>query len=204
VGRPRADAFSDLTLRPAREADGPAIGAIKVETWRRAYAGLLSPALLSGLDVAQESAEWSAYARRPPEGQRLIVACCGDEVIGYGRSEPCPDVDAPGAGELGGLYVRPADQGRGAGRAMLTWLVDDLLARGLWIPSSSGTSPATTRQLRSTQPRASCRTAPAGRCRGSTSTRCASGSRPVARPRNSSTEIGERQCAYAILSGCDR
>jgi ribosomal protein S18 acetylase RimI-like enzyme len=27
--------------------------------------------------------------------------------------------------------VRPADQGRGAGRAMLAWLVDDLLARGL-------------------------------------------------------------------------
>ena len=131
MDRPRADAFSDLTLRPAREADGPAIGAIKVETWRRAYSGLLSPALLAGLDVAQESAEWGAYARQTPEGHRLIVACSGDEVIGYGRSEPCPDDDARGAGEVGGLYVRPADQGRGAGRAMLTWLVDDLLARGL-------------------------------------------------------------------------
>ncbi len=131
MGRPRADALSDLTLHPAREADGPAIGAIKVETWRRAYSGLLSPALLDGLDVAQESAEWAAYARQPPQGHRLIVACRGDEVIGYGRSEPCPDDDARGAGEVGGLYVRAADQGRGAGRAMLTWLVDDLLARGL-------------------------------------------------------------------------
>jgi ribosomal protein S18 acetylase RimI-like enzyme len=120
--------FSDLTLCAAREADGPAIGAIKVETWRRAYADLLSPALLAGLDMAQESAEWGAYARQPPEGHRLIVACRGDEVIGYGRSEPRPDDDARGAGEVGGLYVRPADQGRGAGRAMLTWLVDDLLA----------------------------------------------------------------------------
>jgi len=81
--------------------------------------------------VAQESAEWGAYARRPPQGHSLIVACRGDEVIGYGRSVPCPDDDARGAGEVAGLYVRPADQGRGAGRAMLTWLVDDLLARGL-------------------------------------------------------------------------
>ena len=74
---------------------------------------------------------WGAYAREPPQGHRLIVACRGDEVIGYGRSEPCPDDDARGAGEVGGLYVRPADQGRGVGRAMLTWLVDDLLERGL-------------------------------------------------------------------------
>ena len=81
--------------------------------------------------MAQESAEWGAYARQPPEGHRLIVACDGDEVIGYGRSEPCPDADARGAGEVAGLYVRPANQGRGAGRGMLTWLVDDLLARGL-------------------------------------------------------------------------
>jgi predicted GNAT family acetyltransferase len=35
------------------------------------------------------------------------------------------------AARVGGLYVRPADQGRGVGRAMLAWLVDDLLARGL-------------------------------------------------------------------------
>ena len=81
--------------------------------------------------MAQESAEWGAYARQPPEGHRLIVACRGEEVIGYGRSEPCPDDDARGAGEVGGLYVRPTDQGLGVGRAMLAWLVDDLLARGL-------------------------------------------------------------------------
>ena len=81
--------------------------------------------------MAQEAAEWSAYARQPPQRHRLIVACSGDKVIGYGRSEPCPDNDARGAGEVAGLYVRPADQGRGAGRAMLMWLVDDLLARGL-------------------------------------------------------------------------
>ena len=81
--------------------------------------------------MAQESAEWGAYARQPPQCHRLIVACSGDKVIGYGRSEPCPDNDARGAGEVAGLYVRPADQCRGAGRAMLMWLVDDLLARGL-------------------------------------------------------------------------
>jgi len=81
--------------------------------------------------VHQESAEWAAYARQPPEGHRLVVACIGDDLIGYGRSEPCSDDDRGGAGEVAGLYVRPVDQGRGAGHARLTWLVDDLLARRL-------------------------------------------------------------------------
>ncbi len=123
--------MQDVTLRPAAEADGEAIGRIKVQTWRRAYAGLLPAAALAGLDEATEAAEWGAYARDTPPGHRLIVATRADRVIGYGRSEPCPEPDARGAGEVAGLYVQPADQGRGAGRAMLAWLTDDLVARGL-------------------------------------------------------------------------
>lgn len=118
-------------IRPARPADGPAIGSIKVETWRHAYAGLLPAAVLDGLDADRDAADWGAYAARLPSDHRLIVACREQRVVGYGRSEPCPDADVAGAGEVAGLYVHPSEQGTGAGRAMLTWLIDDLLARGL-------------------------------------------------------------------------
>lgn len=121
---------ADVTLRAATHADGPAIGAIKVEAWRRGYAGILPAAALDGLDVATESADWGGYARATPHGHRLIVATRDGEVVGYGRSEPCPDADVPGAGEVAGLYVHPAAQGSGVGRAMLTWLTGDLLERG--------------------------------------------------------------------------
>ena len=50
-------------------------------------------------------------------------------VVGYGRSEPCPDLDVLGAGEVAGLYVHPAAQERGVGSALLAWLLDDLAAR---------------------------------------------------------------------------
>jgi hypothetical protein len=80
-----------LSLRPAREADGPAIGAIKVASWRRAYAGILPAEALDGLDVARESADRGAYAGARPADDRLIVACMDDMVVGYGRSEPSPD-----------------------------------------------------------------------------------------------------------------
>jgi GNAT superfamily N-acetyltransferase len=121
---------TDITLRAARESDGPAIGAIKVEAWRRAYGAILPAAVLDGLDVSGESAEWGAYAQARPPDDRLIVACRDGAVIGYGRSEPCPDPDVPGAGEVAGLYVRPAAQGQGVGTAMLGWLAGDLAARG--------------------------------------------------------------------------
>ena len=119
-----------LSLRPARASDGPAIGAIKVAAWRRAYAGILPAEALDGLDVARESADWGAYAGNPPADDRLIVACLGSTVVGYGRSEPSPDVDVQGGGEVAGLYVHPDAQVHGIGTAMLNRLVDDLTARG--------------------------------------------------------------------------
>ena len=121
---------TDITLRAARGSDGPAIGAIKVEAWRHAYAAILPASVLGGLDVAEESAEWAAYAGETPPDDRLIVACRDDAVVGYGRSEPCPDDDLPGGGEVAGLYVHPAMQGQGVGSAMLAWLADDLAERG--------------------------------------------------------------------------
>jgi GNAT superfamily N-acetyltransferase len=122
-------ADGEVTLRAATAADGPAIGAIKMDTWRHAYAGVLPAPVLDGLDAAQESADWGAYAHDTPAEHRLIVAVRGREVIGYGRSEPCPDADLAGAGEVAGLYVQPSAQSTGAGRVMLAWLVDDLAAR---------------------------------------------------------------------------
>jgi ribosomal protein S18 acetylase RimI-like enzyme len=119
-------------IRPATADDGPAIGRIKVATWHAAYRGLLPAALLDALDPVAEGDEWGAYAAAPPEGHRLVVACAPDgAVVGYGRSEPSPDADVPGAGEVAGLYVAPAAQRTGVGRTLLAWLVDDLGARGL-------------------------------------------------------------------------
>ena len=63
---------TEVMLRAAHQSDGPAIGAIKVETWRRAYASILPAAALDGLDAAGESAEWGAYAGDTPPDDRLI------------------------------------------------------------------------------------------------------------------------------------
>jgi GNAT superfamily N-acetyltransferase len=119
-----------LHVRDATAADGAAIGRIKVATWEAAYRGLLPDAALDALDADREGAEWGAYAAAPPPGERLRVAELDGVVVGYARSEPSPDRDVPGAGEVAGLYVDVPWWGRGIGRALLVDAVDGLRAAG--------------------------------------------------------------------------
>ncbi|HET9141250.1 GNAT family N-acetyltransferase [Actinophytocola sp.] len=57
---------------------------------------------------------------------RLLVARLGDDPVGVGTLKPIDDTTA----EIKRMYVRPAAQGRGIGRAILTRLVRDAGAEG--------------------------------------------------------------------------
>jgi ribosomal protein S18 acetylase RimI-like enzyme len=60
-----------------------------------------------------------------PRG-RLLVARLGDEPVGVGTLKPVDDQTA----EIKRMYVRPAAQGRGVGRALLARLLRDARAEG--------------------------------------------------------------------------
>jgi GNAT superfamily N-acetyltransferase len=60
-----------------------------------------------------------------PRG-RLLVARLGDDPVGVGALKPVDDTTA----EIKRMYVRPAAQGRGVGRAILARLVQDARAEG--------------------------------------------------------------------------
>jgi ribosomal protein S18 acetylase RimI-like enzyme len=60
-----------------------------------------------------------------PRG-RLLVARLGDDPVGVGALKPVDDTTA----EIKRMYVRPAAQGRGVGRAMLARLVEDARSEG--------------------------------------------------------------------------
>lgn len=57
---------------------------------------------------------------------RLLVARLGDEPVGVGALKPIDDTTA----EIKRMYVRPAAQGLGVGRALLARLVQDARAEG--------------------------------------------------------------------------
>jgi ribosomal protein S18 acetylase RimI-like enzyme len=101
-------------VRPATSADVPAIGRVARETWRITYAQSIAPhnqqrvlersytdaALVAALQMAQS---W------------FFVAVSGEEVLGFAQFLRRGD----GHGELVRIYVLPAHQRRGIGRALL-------------------------------------------------------------------------------------
>ncbi|MEW1657397.1 GNAT family N-acetyltransferase [Streptomyces sp. NPDC093707] len=131
------------------EADVDAVAAVRVRGWQAAYRGLMPPAYLDAMSVAEDAGrrrEW--FARRRPEVWELVAERDG-EVVGWLTAGPSRDADlAPGEGELAkarppaaelmALYVAPSLIGTGIGRALLEAGTDRARARGfgalyLWV-----------------------------------------------------------------------
>jgi GNAT superfamily N-acetyltransferase len=118
-------------VRPATTADAEAIAEIHVAAWQVAYRHAFPAEKLDALTPEERVERW----RRNLEEQTVFVADDGTTVIGWasaGRSREAED-----EGELYGLYVAPEAWGRGAGRALIG-RVEEELAREhaeaiLWV-----------------------------------------------------------------------
>lgn len=124
-------------IRPAVEADVPAIARVDVETWRATYAGMLPDHLLLGLSERQRATAWSRFIAHRP-GDSLIAVEPGQGVVGFGSCGLQRNPDLPYAGEIFTLYVTPDFQGRNIGRQLLLSLFARLVRVGrnstvIWV-----------------------------------------------------------------------
>lgn len=104
-------------IRVATPADAPGIARVHVDTWRAAYAGLVPAPVLDALSVPVNAARWEGLLADP--ATRTWVAVAGD-VVAFAAAGPPRDADlAPPLGEVYAVYVAPAAQGGGLGRALL-------------------------------------------------------------------------------------
>jgi GNAT superfamily N-acetyltransferase len=110
-----------ITVRTSRVTDARAIATVRVRTWRAAYADLLAPDLLAGLDIDRESivraARWNEFHADPRRHE--LVAERDGEVVGWASGGPGREDDLPGAGELYAIYALPHAWSTGVGRALL-------------------------------------------------------------------------------------
>jgi ribosomal protein S18 acetylase RimI-like enzyme len=123
-------------VRAARPADADAIGRVHSESWRLTYAGLVSPRYLATLDVEVLAAKWRHRLGAPRDGGSLVVAEEAGEVVGFALFGPAGESDLEDgfAGEIQMLYVLPAGQRHGHGRALVQHAVRELSARRLfWL-----------------------------------------------------------------------
>jgi len=124
-----------IRFRRATPADAEAIGAMHVQAWREAYAGLMADDVLAGLDPMQRAAMWHGIIA---EGGAVWLAEQDGAVVGFGSCGRQRDESLPFAGEIGALYVLRRAQRRGIGRRLMAAMAGDLLAQGwssasLWV-----------------------------------------------------------------------
>jgi ribosomal protein S18 acetylase RimI-like enzyme len=131
-----------IIVRPAGPADAEEIAQIRIASWRAAYAGIVPAPCLDGLDLVGEVAIWRerlagqgtawmrvAYLLEPPVPSRLA---------GYVTAGPARHAGEDGLGEIWAVYVDPAAQASGVGRALMDAAVRGLATRGfdeavLWV-----------------------------------------------------------------------
>ncbi len=120
-------------VRPATLDDQEVIAAVRVATWRVAYAGMMSDSALAAMDpVAQGARRRAWFADRPRTEYEYVTEHHG-RVVGFVHGGQYRDDAglAPDAGEVYALYVLPEEQGMGFGTALLGTAVEHLQDRGL-------------------------------------------------------------------------
>ena len=123
-----------MVIRPARVQDAEAMARVHVWCWQETYRGLMPDAVLDdpGFPAARERMWTAVLTQERYRQNRVAVAERGGVLAGIAMSGPPEDATA-GSRQLQVLYVRAADHGTGAGRALLEAVIDPAESASLWV-----------------------------------------------------------------------
>jgi predicted N-acetyltransferase YhbS len=128
----------DVSVRPARPGDAPALGAVQSRAWRQAFPAVLP---VDDMDETRLAESWRQALTAAPSARHVVlVATSGGTVVGFVAVTPAadPDLDAD-IGEIAVLAVDPAHQNAGHGSRLLSAAVSTLRETGstgvvAWLP----------------------------------------------------------------------
>ena len=123
---------ADASVRVARASDAPAVGFVQAVVFREAYAAALAPEVLATFEPRAFANAWRATLEGEQSGDGvLLVACAGEQVVGFAAVGASDDADADaGTAELIVLGVHPDARRQGHGSRLLHAVVDTARARG--------------------------------------------------------------------------
>lgn len=140
VHTPTTSQVADASARIARPSDAPAVALVQAAVWRAAYADVLPLDVVERFDAASFARVWRDSLHTPPSPRHvLLVACAGEQVVGFAAVGPSADPDATQtSGEVLALGVHPDARRSGHGSRLLNAAVDTLRGKGfdtvsVWI-----------------------------------------------------------------------
>jgi ribosomal protein S18 acetylase RimI-like enzyme len=118
-------------LRPATADDAQAIAQVHVTSWQHTYAALLPQTVLANLSVAQRQVQWLQWLTDPQPDHVLWVAEQEDQIGAFVCAGPERTQHPTLHGEIYAIYLLPAWQRQGIGRALWQAACAQLQAAGL-------------------------------------------------------------------------
>jgi ribosomal protein S18 acetylase RimI-like enzyme len=137
---------ADASVRIARVSDAPAVGLVQAVVWRETFAGVLPDEVVAQFDPRPFTNAWrTSLGQAPSPDYLLLVACAGEQVVGFAAVGPSPDPDGDAAAELLVLGVHPDARRQGHGSRLLNAAVDTARGRGAaaltaWVLADAGST----------------------------------------------------------------
>jgi GNAT superfamily N-acetyltransferase len=113
-------------IRSAVLKDASAIAWVQVQTWQRAYRGIVADNFLDRMSVEDRAKRWFELLQQQ-NSITFVAAPEGQQIIGFANGGPERDGRKDFQAELYGLYVHPNWQRQGIGKRLVAPFVDWLL-----------------------------------------------------------------------------
>lgn len=119
-----------VQIRRAGVADAGAIARLRVDSWRASYRGIVPDAYLDGMQIEDSSRIWTRVLSAASDAACTFVAEADGELLGFAAGITLAQAKLGFDAELTALYVLPAAQRTGIGRALLLQVASTLAAAG--------------------------------------------------------------------------
>ena len=132
----------EIVIRKAMLEDAYERAVCHVSSWRSAYKDIVPDEVLDNLSVEGTAEKFRRYLQESPENL-FYCAAHGSKIIGHFNIGKSRGEDKLNSGEIIGFYLTEEFWGKGYGRKMMNYAVDELKNMGyneaiLWVLEDNG------------------------------------------------------------------
>ncbi|HWW03752.1 GNAT family N-acetyltransferase [Collimonas sp.] len=120
----------DVVIRRATVADAGVIAAVRIDSWRATYRGIIPDDYLDGMKVEDSTAIWSRILSATSSAANVFVAEVDGEVLGFAAGMTLAEAKLGYDSELTAIYLEPSVQRAGIGRRLVAHVAATLASAG--------------------------------------------------------------------------
>lgn len=125
-----ANIVGDVVIRRATVADAGVIAAVRIDSWRTTYRGIIPDDYLDGMKIEDSAAIWSRILSATSNAANVFVAEVDGEVLGFAAGMTLKEAKLGFDSELTAIYLESSVQRAGIGRKLVAHVAAALASAG--------------------------------------------------------------------------